>query len=231
MQLFCKLIFREACVHRVRLALALLAIIATSCLSVWIIGGFDQLSAQKRDTAENYLGAYQLVLSPPAGMAGGPGGGMGKGMRGGRPGMGGPGGMGGRPGGAPGGMGEKPNADKAPGEGKPEGGRPEGMGGAGGMGGMGGFGGGMGGGRSNLRALSPLTPQIIAMLRNDEDVVSVDTAMQCFGVQSALADENFSVSTEFVKAWVRRWGRLWSLESTRPKVRSNWKTAAGSIRL
>ena len=97
MQLFCKLIFREACVHRVRLALALLAIIATSCMSVWIIGGFDQLSAQKRDTAENYLGAYQLVLSPPAGMAGGPGGGMGKGMRGGRPGMGGPGGMGGRP--------------------------------------------------------------------------------------------------------------------------------------
>ena len=184
MQLFCKLIFREACVHRVRLALALLAIVATSCMSVWIIGGFDQLSAQKRDTAENYLGAYQLVLSPPAGMAGGPGGGMGKGMRGGRP------GMGGRPGGMPGGMGEKPSADKAPGEGKPEGGRPEGMGGAGGMGG---FGGGMGGGRPNMRALSPLTPQIIAMLRNDEDVVSVDTAMQCFGVQSALADENFSV--------------------------------------
>ena len=187
MQLFFKLIFREACVHRVRLALALLAIIATSCMSVWIIGSFDQLSAQKRDTAENYLGAYQLVLSPPAGMAGGPGGGMGKGMRGGRP------GMGGRPGGMPGAMGEKPNAEAKPaeakpGEGKPEmGGRPEGMGG------MGGFGGGMGGGRPNLRALSPLTPQVIAMLRNDEDVVSVDTAMQCFGVQSALADENFSV--------------------------------------
>ena len=44
-----------------------------------------------------------------------------------------------------------------------------------------------------MRALSPLTPQVIAMLRNDEDVVSVDTAMQCFGVQSTLADENFSV--------------------------------------
>ncbi|MBR5161411.1 MAG: ABC transporter permease, partial [Thermoguttaceae bacterium] len=198
MKLFFKLIFREACVHRVRLALALLAIIATSCMSVWIIGGFDQLSAQKRDTAENYLGAYQLVLSPPAGMAGGPGGGMGRGggMRGGRPGMGSPGGMGARPEGAPGVMGEKPNAESAPGEakpgeGKPEtGGRPEGMGGAGGMGG---FGGGMGGGRPNMRALSPLTPQVIAMLRNDEDVVSVDTAMQCFGVQSALADENFSV--------------------------------------
>ena len=84
-----KLIFREAIVHRTRLLLSLAAIVATSCMVVWLIGGFDQMAAEMRDSADNYLGSYQLVLSPPAGMSGAPG--MGGGRPGG-PGMGKPGG-------------------------------------------------------------------------------------------------------------------------------------------
>ena len=145
MSLYAKLILREAAVHRVRLTLALLAIIATSCMVVWLIGGFDQLAAQKKDSAENYLGNYQLVLSPPDGELG-PGFGMG-GPGSGKPGMG------------PGG----PGSDKP--------GRP--------------------GGRPGMA--KAFSPEIFGLLRNDDDIAAVHSAMQCFGVQSAIVSPDFSV--------------------------------------
>ena len=62
MQLLLKLIFRESCAHWVRLSLAILSVVATSCLVTWTIGGYDQMSQDVQQNAHNFLGQYDLVL-------------------------------------------------------------------------------------------------------------------------------------------------------------------------
>ncbi len=74
MRLLLKLIFREAWYHRARMGLALLAIVATSCLIVWLIGHFNLLIRQFDQDAGHYLGHYDLALVPDGGGSSGPGG-------------------------------------------------------------------------------------------------------------------------------------------------------------
>ncbi len=74
MRLLLKLIFREAWYHRARMGLALLAIVATSCLIVWLIGHFNLLIRQFDQDAGHYLGHYDLALVPDGGGPSGPAG-------------------------------------------------------------------------------------------------------------------------------------------------------------
>ncbi|MDO5308350.1 MAG: ABC transporter permease [Planctomycetia bacterium] len=50
--------------QKIRLALALLAIAASSCLIVWTIGGFQALFMDETVAEANYLGRYDLRIAP-----------------------------------------------------------------------------------------------------------------------------------------------------------------------
>ena len=62
MKLLLKLIFRDAWHHRSRLLLAVIAIIAMSCMIVWLIGSLDLMVLQFDQDGENYLGRYHLAM-------------------------------------------------------------------------------------------------------------------------------------------------------------------------
>ena len=64
MKLLISLIMREAWYHRMRISLAVLAIVAMSCMIIWLIGSLDLMILRFDQDAENYLGHYQLALIP-----------------------------------------------------------------------------------------------------------------------------------------------------------------------
>ncbi|MGC4005246.1 MAG: hypothetical protein QM811_19850 [Pirellulales bacterium] len=50
--------------HPVRLGLTALAIIATACTVVWVVSGYDALTAKFDDMSDEYLGRYQAFVVP-----------------------------------------------------------------------------------------------------------------------------------------------------------------------
>ena len=64
MSLLLKLIFREAWYHRGRISLAVLATVAMSSMIVWLIGSLDLMMVRFDEDEENYLGHYQIAMTP-----------------------------------------------------------------------------------------------------------------------------------------------------------------------
>lgn len=50
--------------HPLRIFLATLAMIASSCVVVWVVSGYDAMSSRFRDSAKRTLGRYDLVVVP-----------------------------------------------------------------------------------------------------------------------------------------------------------------------
>ncbi|MBQ9874061.1 MAG: ABC transporter permease [Thermoguttaceae bacterium] len=74
MKFVLKLVFSRARKRKVRLALAILAIAASSCLVVWTIGGFQALFIDATSQDADYLGSYDLRLAVDPGFGAGFGG-------------------------------------------------------------------------------------------------------------------------------------------------------------
>ncbi|MFT3881119.1 MAG: ABC transporter permease [Gemmatales bacterium] len=50
--------------HPARLILTTLAVIASACIVVWVVSGYDALLSQFDDNANKYLGRYDIILLP-----------------------------------------------------------------------------------------------------------------------------------------------------------------------
>ncbi len=63
-----KIVFRLAAAyfwqHPGRVCLAALSVVASACMVVWVVSGYDALASQFDDEAANYLGRYQVVIVP-----------------------------------------------------------------------------------------------------------------------------------------------------------------------
>lgn len=145
-----------------RTALAAFAVIASSCVVVWVVSGYDALLAQSIDEeAAEALGRFDLVVSSPTG--GGPGGGGGSGAGAGR--------------GAS--AGGRPGSTSIPTVG-PGGGPRSAEAGSGGPRGAG----GSRGGRRGGAGVGPdgrshgLSPRLVASLRNDDQVAEANLTTQ-----------------------------------------------------
>ncbi len=64
MKLLLQLILRDGWYHRARLALAVLATVAMSCMIVWLVGSLDLMILRFDEDAEHYLGHYQIAMVP-----------------------------------------------------------------------------------------------------------------------------------------------------------------------
>lgn len=75
-----RLLFANVKLRPARTALTALAVVASSCVIVWVVGGYDALLSQSVDEqAAKALGRFDVVFSTSAGRGGGPGGGPGRG--------------------------------------------------------------------------------------------------------------------------------------------------------
>ena len=64
MKLVLKLVFAEFRLHRVRMLLTLLSMVAAACVVVWVVGGYDALSSQFHESAAKTMGRYDLFVLP-----------------------------------------------------------------------------------------------------------------------------------------------------------------------
>lgn len=59
-----KLAIAYAMRHPARMVLSSLAMVASACIVVWVVSGYDALSSQFGDQAQEYLGRYDLFVVP-----------------------------------------------------------------------------------------------------------------------------------------------------------------------
>jgi putative ABC transport system permease protein len=64
MKLAWKLAFAYAWRHPARMLLTSIAMIASACVVVWVVSGYDALASKFGDTASEYLGRYDLFVIP-----------------------------------------------------------------------------------------------------------------------------------------------------------------------
>ncbi|WP_278465645.1 ABC transporter permease [Gimesia maris] len=63
MKLILKLLFGQIHCHPARFLLTALSIVAASGVVIWVVSGYDALTAQFDDFSDDYLGRYQFVLA------------------------------------------------------------------------------------------------------------------------------------------------------------------------
>ncbi|HCO22574.1 MAG TPA: hypothetical protein DIT97_05745, partial [Gimesia maris] len=63
MKLILKLLFGQIRCHPARFLLTALSIVAASGVVIWVVSGYDALTAQFDDFSDDYLGRYQFVLA------------------------------------------------------------------------------------------------------------------------------------------------------------------------
>jgi len=66
MRIAWKLTLAYAWHHPMRMLLTSLAMVASACVMVWVVGGYDAMVSQFGDQASEYLGRYDLFLVPDA---------------------------------------------------------------------------------------------------------------------------------------------------------------------
>ena len=64
MKITWKLSLAYAWHHPARMLLTSLAMIASACVVVWVVSGYDAMLSQFGDQASEYLGRYDLFLVP-----------------------------------------------------------------------------------------------------------------------------------------------------------------------
>lgn len=64
MRIACKLALAYAIRHPLRMFLTSLAMVASACIVVWVVSGYDALSSQFGDQAAEYLGRYDFFVVP-----------------------------------------------------------------------------------------------------------------------------------------------------------------------
>lgn len=64
MKIAWKLAFAYAVHHPARMILTSVAMIASACVVVWVVSGYDALASKFGDTAQEYLGRYDLFVVP-----------------------------------------------------------------------------------------------------------------------------------------------------------------------
>ena len=64
MKLTWKLAFAYAWRHPARMLLTSLAMIASACVVVWVVSGYDAMASKFGDKAQEYLGRYDLFVVP-----------------------------------------------------------------------------------------------------------------------------------------------------------------------
>jgi putative ABC transport system permease protein len=64
MKIICKMVLAQAWHHPARMILTSLAIVASACVVIWVVSGYDALVGQFDGFASDYLGRYDLIVVP-----------------------------------------------------------------------------------------------------------------------------------------------------------------------